>query len=222
MTKHEIVGRSPRSAIWRWAKALQVTIKVLLAILVALLSVFQALAAPDLAKVIHYTAPTNFFGGSAAEARSDPGDNPMSLNGSQVFAFKERYDYRHPSDIRFKLGLACAYVGPGKVLEFLPASATSLKEDMATYYKGQFPTSSPVSISKINGLNAVSFTAARPPGPVQPYFLHFCWLQIETNIVLKITAVSSDIKTFQNETNSLQTLQIDKASLLQILTSASR
>lgn len=196
--------------------------KVLLT-LGALLSAFQALASPpDSTKVIHYTAPTNFLGGVAVEPRSDPGDNPMALDGPPILEFKERYDYRHPSEIRFNLGLACAYLGPGKVVQFLPATATSLKEDMEAQYKGKFPTSTSVSIGKINRLTAVSFTGKRPPGPVQPYFLHFCWLQIETNIVLKITAVSSDIKIFQSETNSLQSLEIDKVSLLRMLGSASR
>ena len=145
--------------------------KVLLTILGALLSALEALGAPpDVSKVIHYTAPTNFFGGVAGKPRSDPGDNPMALDGPPVLNFRERYDYRHPSEIIFNLGLACAYVGPGKVVQFLPATATSLKEDMEAYYKGKFPTSTSVSIAKINGLNAVMFTATRPPGPVQPYF----------------------------------------------------
>lgn len=197
--------------------------KASLTILGALLSAAQAVAAPlDFSKVIHYTAPTNFFGGVAGDPRRDPGDNPMALDGPPVLEYRERFDYRHPSEISFNLGLACAYVGPGKIVRFLPATPTSLKQDMEAYYKGKFADQTPVLIAKINGVTAVSFTATRPPGPVQPYFLHFCWLQIETNIVLKITAVSSDIKIFRNETNSLQSVRIDKAPLLRMLEPPSR
>lgn len=197
--------------------------KVLVIILGTILAAFHSLAAPpDFTKVIHYAAPTNFVGLVAGEKRSDPGDNPMILSGPRIFDFKERYDYRHPSEIIFNLGLVCACVGPGKVIEFLPTTPDLMKKEMEAQYKGKFPTITSVSIEKINGLNAVCFTASRPPGPVQPYFLHFCWVQIETNIVLKITAVSSNINIFQSETNSLQSLQIDKSSLLRMLGSVSR
>ena len=196
---------------------------VLVIILGTIPQAFQALAAPpDFTNVIRYTAPTNFFGGVASEARSDPGDNPMALGGLQILDFKERYDYRHPSEIIFNLGLVCAYLGPGKVLHFLPATPALMKSDMEAEYTGKFPNSTSVSIEKINGLNAVCLTASRPPEAVQPYFLHFCWVQIETNIVLKITAVSSDINIFQRETNSIQSLEIDKSSLLRMLGSPSK
>jgi hypothetical protein len=188
-----------------------------------LLSGFQAFgASPEIAKIIQYTAPTNFFGGVDIESRSDPGDNPLSLQGPQILSFRERYDYRHPSDIIFNVGLACAYVGPGKVIQYVPATPQALKQDMETFYKDKFPASTPVLVSKIAGLTAVSFSASRPPGPIQPFFLHYCWIQIETNIVLKITAVSSDVTTFQHETNSLQTVKVDKVAFLRMLSSAQR
>jgi hypothetical protein len=197
--------------------------QVSLIIVGTLFAAAQAEAAPpDFIKVIHYAPPTNFFGGIAQQPRSDPGDNPMALAGPRIFEYRERYNYSHPSEISVSLGLACAYLGKGKVLHFLPATASSLKKDMEANYKDKFADQTPVLVGKINGLNSVSFTATRPPGPVEPYFLHFCWLQIETNIVLKITASSSDINIFRSETNSLQTLKIDKAPLLRMLEEQSR
>ena len=61
---------------------------------VVLLAVVPAWAAmPDFTQAIRYTAPTNFYGGVAGGMRTDPGDNPFSLEGPDVLSYKDRGDW---------------------------------------------------------------------------------------------------------------------------------
>jgi len=174
------------------------------------------LAVPNFTKAIRYTAPTNFYGGVAGETRTDPGDNPFSLEGPDVLSYKDRSDW-NCGDIMFRFGLVSAYVGPGKVIKYLPVTDSTLKAEMDGEYKGKFPQSTPATIGQINGLNSVSLTASRPPGGAGPYYFYFCWIPIETNIALKITAVSCNADSFKAITNSMQSIKIDKRQVLELL-----
>ncbi len=155
----------------------------------------------DITNIIHYTPPTDFWGGAARGTRSDPGDNPLSLDGPELL----HYVYPNRGDVIFKIGLAGAYLGKGKIVKFLSTEPSDLQKYMEAEYQGRFPlvTVTPAVIGIVSGLTAVSMDGTRPPGPVKPTFLHFCWVQIDTNIVLKITAVANSAKDFQQETNSL-------------------
>jgi hypothetical protein len=158
---------------------------------------------PDFTKAIQYTPPTNFLN---APLGSD--DN---LFGGNMEAFQYSSGDQC-STIIFQLGLVCFYIGDGKVIKFLPAKPSNLKESLESEYKGRLPNLTPAVIGKLNGLTTVSLTALRPSS--SPAFFHFCWIQLETNIVVKITAVSCDAETFKALTNSLQSLKIDKKKLL--------
>jgi hypothetical protein len=171
-------------------------------------------APPDFTKAIKYTPPTNFYGGPAGEARTDPGDNPFSMNGPRVLEYLDKND--RCGCIIFQLGLVGAYVGEGKVVKFLPVASSALKEEIESEYKGKFPNSTPAIVGEINGLTSVSLTATRPPGEIRPYFLYFCWIQIETNIALKVAAYACNAESIQAMTNSLKTLQIDKKQFLKL------
>jgi len=176
----------------------------------------RGMASPlDLAKAVHYLAPTNFYGGSFGEARSDPGDNPVSLPGLEFLSYMDKND--RYGLVTFQLGLVGAYVGEGKVVKFLPTEPIDLKKYMEAEYEGKFPKTTPVATGKIDGLASVSITATRPPGTIRPYFFHFCWIQIETNIVVKISAYSCNTNSFSSVTNSLQSIKIDKPKLLEFL-----
>ena len=165
----------------------------------------------NLAAAVHYTPPTNCYHSIEGD-RSDPGDDPFSMNGPELLQYKDKND--RCGLISFRLGLAGAYVGEGKMLEFLPVEPASLKEQIKNEYKGKLPKISPATITKINESTAVSLTATRPPGSNAPYFLHFCWIQIETNIVLKVTAIACEAETFKALTNSMSSIKIDKPQLL--------
>jgi len=190
-------------------------LKITLAAGLFFLAIPVQAASPDPTKIIRYTPPTNFYGGPAGESRTDPGDNPFSMSGPELLAYKSKYD--RCGSITFRLGLVRAYVGQGKVLKFLPVEPAGLKEDLESEYKGTFPQITPGTITKISESTAVSLTATRPPGPNTPYFLHSCWIQIETNLVLKVTAVSCEAEVFKALTNSVQSIKIDKPQLLEAL-----
>jgi len=176
----------------------------------------QGIAAPvDVAKAVHYTPLSNFYGGTFGAPRTDPGDNPFSMNGPEFL------DYMNKNDrcdlITFQLGFAGAYVGAGKVVKFLPTEPTDLKKYLEAEYNGRFPNITPAVIDEIDGLTSVSLTATRPPGPIRPYFLYFRWIQIKTNMVVKIEAVSCNTNTFMAVSNSIRSIKIDKTQLLKAL-----
>jgi len=175
-----------------------------------------AVAAPlDLAQAVHYTAPTNFFNISPAAARTDPGDSPLSLGGLQFLDYKDK-NYRNFSEVIFQVGLAGVYIGPGKILHCSPVTPSLLKNEIESEYHRNFPEAS-ATLNKINGMTSVSLTATRPPGPVRPYFLHFCWIEVETNIIVKVSVYSCDTNSFAVATNSLQSIKIDKEVFLKAL-----
>jgi len=185
-----------------------------------LISDFRSVAAPlDFTKAINYSAPTNFYRSRFDESRSDPGDSPFSMNGREFFHYMDKND-RYGLVI-FQFGLIGAYVGEGKVVKFSPVTPASMKTEMENEYLGKFPNSMQLVEGEISELTSVSLTVARQPGSIRPYFLHFCWIQVETNAVLKISAFSCNAESFKAVTNSLQSLQIDKPKLLEIFHSIS-
>jgi hypothetical protein len=166
----------------------------------------------DLAACIHYTPPTNFYGGVVTHPRTDPGDNPLSLTSPE---FLEYSDPRSGSHVIFSFALIGAYVGDGKVVHFLPVTPSLMTKEIEAEYKGKFPYITPASFNLIHGLTAVNLTAVRPAG--EPRFLRSCWIQVETNLALKITALASDTPSFTTTTNSLNTISIDKPTFLATL-----
>src|ERR1700733_11822614 len=176
----------------------------------------QCFAAPlDFTEAIHYTSPTNFYRYTLDEGlRSDPGDNPFSMNGRVFLQYKDKND--QCGLIIFQFGLVGAYIGQGKVIKFLPVTPTTLKAEMESEYRGKFPNSTVVT-GEISGLTSASLMTARNPGSVRPYFLHFCWIQIETNTVLKISAYSCNTESLKAVTDSLLSLKIDQPRLLKFL-----
>jgi len=102
-------------------------------------------------------------------------------------------------------------------VKFLPTEPTDLKKYLEAEYNGRFPNITPAVIDEIDGLTSVSLTATRPPGPIRPYFLYFRWIQIKTNMVVKIEAVSCNTNTFMAVSNSIRSIKIDKTQLLKAL-----
>ena len=172
-------------------------------IALSLLFAIRAICGPtDLAKAIHYTPPPHYYGGVVTHSRRDPGDNPLSLDSPEFLHYSAIGV--GSGEIIFQLGLIGAYVGQGKVVHFLPVTPSLMKTEMEDRYKAQFPNLTPATVETIGGLTAVNSTARRPN------FFRFCWIQVDTNIAVKVTAIASDAGSFQAVTNSIKTIRIDR------------
>jgi hypothetical protein len=191
--------------------------KVFLGILTLILLTNRGLCGPieNFFKTVHYTAPTNFFtyDPKAAYVTNENFTDPFSIG-----EYGMEYNCNDQcSSLIFQLDLACYYLGEGKIYKFLPAKPTDLKEDFEKFCKSdliKLTNMPPATFVKVGGLTAVCSTTTRPPGFGAACF-HFCWVQIETNIVVKISVASCDAKTFNALTNSLQSLKIDKKGILE-------
>ncbi len=160
----------------------------------------------DFIKTVNYKPLAGY---SAFQLNHDPGDDPFALDGPGF----QYLGNDQCSSIIFQIGLVRAYVGEGKAIHYLSAKPDDLKLEMAKKLGDKFTNASPAVIGKIGGLTAVSMTAAKTTG--MSYL--FSWVQLETNIVLKITAVSCDAEKFKALTNSLQSLKLGKKQVLESL-----
>ena len=180
---------------------------------------FAAVAAPDetnLATAVHYTPPATFYE-TLPMNRNDPGDDPLSMRGATFLQYADKND--GCGDVLFSLGWAGVYAGEGKVLKFMRVGPKELKECLETEYRGKFPQASSAIVTNLGGATAASLTATRLPQLGNtPYFLHFCWIQLETNAVVKVTAVTCNSNTFKALTNSMAFIKLDKARLLKAFT----
>jgi hypothetical protein len=111
-------------------------------------------------------------------------------------------------------------IGEGKVLRYQHVGPKELKKCLEASGDGVLPASPPVVLEKIGGLTAATWRgelSTTPGSRFKTAFIELCWAQIETNIVLKITATAHDATAFAALTNSLRSLQINKAQLLESL-----
>jgi hypothetical protein len=182
---------------------------VLMALLILTNRVLSS-SVENFTKSVRYTAPTNFY---MFDYSSDNYPTPFTIGGSGI-----EYDHDPNSSIMFELGFACYSIGDGKAFKFLPATPVNLKEDFEKCYRDKFTNMPPATISKISGLTAVSSTMTSP-SPLGTIFFHSCWIQIKTNIVVKISATSCDAKVFNALTNSFQSIKINKAKILELVAS---
>jgi hypothetical protein len=160
----------------------------------------------DFIKTVNYKPLPGY---SAFQLNHDPGDDPFALDGPGF----QYLGNDQCSSIIFQIGLVRAYVGEGKIIHFLSAKPDDLKSELAKKLGENFTNAGPAVTGKIGGLIAVSMTATKASG--MSYL--FSWVQLETNIVLKITAVSCDEGKFKAVTNSLQSLKLDKKQVLDSL-----
>ena len=164
----------------------------------------------ELASAIHYTPPTNFIGG-IAHPRTDPGDSPFLMDSPDFL----EYGSRTGGEVFICYGLIGASIGKGKVINYPPVTTFLMKEEIGNECKKRFPNPDSILADEIGGLTSVKLTATQPEG--RSRFYQVCWIQVETNIALKITAFASDAKTFQEITNSVQSITIDKDKFLNAL-----
>lgn len=82
------------------------------------------------------------------------------------------------------------------------------------YILEQLPALHPTT-GKINGADVASATIMPSGGNHQ--FFHACWMDIETNFVLKVTISASDVQAFNQLTNSIRSIRVNKNALLAVL-----
>lgn len=173
------------------------------------LETFCNAVSPDFCAALNYPVPPGY---GLCDLNSDPGDNPFSGDGpGLIYSAGDQH-----SEIRFQMAIVRFSIGRGKVTQFLSATPSDLKDELVAEYKGKFPEMTPAVIHKLGEFTTITLTASRPPGG-RPSFLEFNWVQLETNIVLKITATADSLDAFKTATNSLQSLKIDKAKLFESL-----
>jgi hypothetical protein len=166
-------------------------------------------APPDLSDIVRFAAPTNFFRHiPEGPPRSDQGDDPFSMDGREFFYYQDKND--RYGQIIFKFGAVGAFVGQGKAVKFTTVTPATLKKQFEYAYRGNFSDAASIISSEIDGLPFVGLSAVRT---AQPNYWHWCWVQVDTNTVLKITVVSGDKETFKGVTNSLSSLTIDQPKL---------
>jgi hypothetical protein len=183
-----------------------------LVLLIAGMLLFHATAFCDdreLIKAIQFTLPSG-VAPLKVPLRSDPGDDPLALNGP---GFSCAGWDRQRSEADFQICFARAYVGEGKAIHFLSAETSDLKQELEKQYKDRFPDALPATVGKIDGLTAISLATTSSVGVSR----FICWVQLETNIVLKIHGVSCSAETFRTLTNQLYAVKIDKAQVLKSL-----
>jgi hypothetical protein len=174
---------------------------------VPFLLAIRSIAGPaGITNAVFLTPPANFHSDLFTHARTDPGDNPFSLDGPDLLTYV-KYG-RDGGGIYLQRGLVGAYVGQGKVVHFRRVNAALLKDELEDALK-RVSGNSPAVLETIDGYAAAALTISRGPGG-HPRFLHFCWIQIEGNEALKVEARSDDADTFTAMTNCLRTLTVDK------------
>jgi hypothetical protein len=123
-------------------------------------------------------------------------------------------------------------LGPGCILStqsgghvcgpMLPRSPSDLQNDFLNYYHGgvaNFTNLVPVILGKTAGYTSVSASTFFPSN--DNYF-YSCWIQIESNIVVRVEIETSSKQTFKVAQKSLKTLKIRKKEILSIVQSSRR
>jgi hypothetical protein len=136
------------------------------------------------------------------------GDGP----GFQYSSYDRSRSGPFINSIKFQLGFVRFYFDNGKVMEFLPVGPADLKQGLQQAFSNGWSVATPATVSEMHGLTTASLTAKRPPGDA-PDLVQERWIQVESNIVLKVTAASYSLDAFTELTNSLGTLSVDRARI---------
>ena len=163
---------------------------------------------------VAYIAPTNVY---MHDYSGDDYPTPFTIGGSLI-----QYDaYANSPDpdstVQFDLAMACYSSGKDGVV-FHETRPSDLKKDFENYYRDVFTNMPSAKIGKLDGLTTVSSTASMPAA-TGTWFFHSSWIQIETNIVVKVTVNSYNAQAFNSLTNSLKSVKVDKQRILKIVAS---
>ena len=189
--------------------------KLLLGLLVLLFAGERGSCSPaeNFTENVSYAAPTNFYMFDYSDGNYP---TPFIIGGSAVEY--DSYLNDPNSHVQFELGMACYSFGKDGA-KLLPARPSDLKRDFDAYYRGIFTNMPTARIGKLDGFTTVSASIVTKPPNFEPCYVFPCWVQIKTNVVVRITVSSCDLKTFSTLTNSLQSVKINKHGILKLVAS---
>ena len=182
-------------------------------------SLTMAGAQSDWAKAIQFDPPPDF---DAFKLNGGPEANPFSGNGPGFMLLSTDQS----GQINFQVGAIGWSIGNGYAITYYKVGPDELVEELATENGEPRITGQPRSNGKrltgvrkttVSGLSAARWTGQLPgrsDAPVNKVWVEALWIQIETNLALKITASAQTQETFTAITNSLATLRIDVQALL--------
>src|ERR1039457_3516835 len=175
--------------------------KIFLGLLVMLILTNRGLCSSvdNFTNTVIYTAPTNFY---MYDYSHDDFPDLFTIGGSLIEYDANVSSPDPDSTIQFGLAMACYSIGQGGV-KFFETKPSDLEKDFENYYRDVFTTMPPAKIGKLDGLVTVSSTASMPAA-MGTWLFHSSWIQIETNIVVKVTVNSYNAQVFNSLTNSLK------------------
>jgi hypothetical protein len=148
----------------------------------------------------------------------DEYSNLFTYWGSGI-GYEETNGYVGDEDILFMLGPGCfrsdKYGDP-----MLPRSPADLRDDFDFYYHRfllQLTNLPPARIGKTAGYTSVSSSTFFTNNN---NYYSSCWIQIKSNIVVRVEIQSTSKTSFDAATNSLKTLKINKKEILNIVESS--
>lgn len=195
---------------------MKIQLKTILGILILRVCAERGLCSSveNFTNTVTYITPTNFYMHNYSD---DNYPAPFTIGGSLIEYDAYANSTDPDSNIQFDLALACYSFGKDgvKVLETKPSD---LKKDFENYYRDVFTNMPPAKIGKLDGLTTVSSTASMPAAS-GTWFFHSSWIQIETNVVVKVTVNSYNAEVFDSLTNSLKTIKINRQRILKVVAS---
>ena len=146
----------------------------------------------------------------------DPGDSPFSQEGPGC----QYLSNDQHSSVIFRLCLVRLPVGNPAPGAFTSSVESALQKRIAAASAG-LSNRSAIMIHRQAELPTVSVSGTvrkTADVPLRELLVGMRWVHIQSNLVLKITAVSPHMSAFSSLTNSLVSMQVDRARLLESIT----
>jgi hypothetical protein len=184
--------------------------------LVALFFLFScsshAVAGEYIKGALHYDPPVTLY---PVELNHDPGDNPFSGDGPGL-GFLSRTDAnRGFGSVTFQFGMVGFAIGEGKRVTYSAVGTNELRRIFGDFWTETGGDAAVVHLTSIGGLPAVT---ARGTGKSrQTQLFEATWVQIKTNVVLKITVAAENQSMFDVLTNSLKSVEVDSEKFFESL-----
>jgi hypothetical protein len=167
-------------------------------------------------KSVHYVPPQGFYMHDFSE---DDFTDLFSYWGSGI-----QYEEPKGTTILFMLGPSCCFVTTqGRTQKsgpLLPRTSSDLRNDFDKNYHGlaeNFTNLPPAQLGKTAGYTSVSASTLFPSN--NNYF-YSCWIQIESNIVVRAEIEAASKESLDAASNSLKTLKINQNEILNIVKSS--
>jgi hypothetical protein len=167
-------------------------------------------------KSVNYVPPPDFF---MHDFSKDDFTDLFSYWGSGI-----QYEEPKGTTILFMLGPSCCFVTTQgrtqKSSPLLPRNPSELRNDFDKNYHGlaaNFTNLPPAQLGKTAGYTSVSASTFFTSN--NNYF-YSCWIQIESNIVVRVEIETASKESLNVASNSLKTLKINQKQILNIVKSS--